>query len=150
MVLGSVVFALSAGFSAWIGPLTDHFSVEGLRSQFLLGLTLGIVWSPCVGPTLGAASVLAAQGRDLVQVAVTMLLFAVGTTIPLLLLGLLSREALLRWRGRMLATGNGGKAILGVVLLATGALLLSGLDKPIEVVVLDALPAWLNEFATRF
>lgn len=73
----------------------------GLAGQFGVGVLLGAVWTPCIGPTLGAASALAAQGRDLVQVAVTMLLFAIGTAIPLLLLGLLSREAMLRWRGRM-------------------------------------------------
>jgi cytochrome c-type biogenesis protein len=37
----------------------------GLSGQISVGLLLGAVWSPCVGPTLGAASVLAAQGRDL-------------------------------------------------------------------------------------
>jgi cytochrome c-type biogenesis protein len=121
-----------------------------LAGQFGVGVLLGAVWTPCIGPTLGAASVLAAQGRDLVQVAVTMLLFAIGTAIPLLLLGLISREALLRWRGRMLATGKGGKTVLGVVLVTTGAILLSGLDKPIEAAILNAMPAWLSEFPTRF
>ncbi len=109
MVLGSVVFALSAGFSAWIGPLTDHFSVEGLRSQFLLGLTLGIVWSPCVGPTLGAASVLAAQGRELVQVALTMAAFGVGASLPLIGLGVVSRQITSRWRGSLLVMGQRAK-----------------------------------------
>jgi cytochrome c-type biogenesis protein len=33
---------------------------EGAAGQFGLGVLLGAVWSPCVGPTLGAASLLAA------------------------------------------------------------------------------------------
>ncbi len=45
---------------------------RGLAGQFGVGLILGMVWTPCVGPTLGAASALAAQGRDLVQVSLTM------------------------------------------------------------------------------
>jgi cytochrome c-type biogenesis protein len=36
------------------------------------------VWSPCVGPTLGAASILAAKGETLGQVALTMIAFGVG------------------------------------------------------------------------
>lgn len=134
----------------WVQRRFDGKERSGLAGQFGLGLLLGAVWIPCVGPTLGAASVLAAQGRNLGQVTLTMLLFAIGSAIPLLLLGILSREVLLRWRGRMLATGQGGKTVLGVVLLATGALLLSGLDKPLETVILSAMPEWLNEFATRF
>jgi cytochrome c-type biogenesis protein len=56
----------------------------GLRGQFGVGVLLGAVWSPCVGPTLGATSVLAAQGRSLGLVALTMLSFGVGSAIPLI------------------------------------------------------------------
>ena len=115
-----------------------------------LGLLLGVVWSPCVGPTLGAASVLAAQGRDLGQVALTLLMFAVGTSFPLLLLGLLSREGLTRWHGRLIATGKVGKMALGLVLITTGALILSGFDKSLEAVLVRILPQWLTELATGF
>jgi cytochrome c-type biogenesis protein len=99
---------------------------------------------------LGAASVLAAQGRDLGRVALVMLAFAIGTALPLLGLGLLSREALLRWRGRMLAAGTNGKRALGLVLLATGVFILTGLDKPLEAALLQATPAWITEVGTRF
>ena len=41
-----------------------RLSPAGLGGQFAIGLILGAVWSPCVGPTLGAASVLASQGKS--------------------------------------------------------------------------------------
>ena len=44
----------------------------GLAGQAAIGVLLGLVWSPCVGPTLGAATVLAAQGENLTMVAFTM------------------------------------------------------------------------------
>jgi cytochrome c biogenesis protein CcdA len=144
-------FAVAAGpIGHWAGERFGTPEQGGLSGQFGVGALLGAVWTPCVGPTLGAASVLAAQGRDLVEVVLTMLLFAIGTVIPLLLLGLLSREALLRWRGRMLATGKGGKTVLGVLVLSAGALLLTGLDRLIETAILNIMPGWLIEFATRF
>jgi cytochrome c biogenesis protein CcdA len=40
-----------------------------------------------VGPTLGTASLLTAQGRDLLQVVLTMFAFGVGAALPLLALG---------------------------------------------------------------
>src|SRR5712692_10574986 len=55
---------------------------SGTSGQFWVGVLLGAVWSPCVGPTLGAASLLAARGRDLPQVALTMFAFGVGAALP--------------------------------------------------------------------
>ena len=70
--------------------------------------------------------------------------------LPLLLLGLLSRETLLRWRARLDAAGKTGKIAMGVILAAVGALIISGLDKKIETVLVDLSPAWLTELTTHF
>ena len=143
--------ALAAGpISDWTQSRAGGFSTGGLGGQFTLGLLLGAVWSPCVGPTLGAASLLAARGENIGAVALTMVAFGLGAALPLLLLGLLSREALLRWRERLLAAGKGGKAVLGALLIAIGVLLLSGLDKKLETMLVDASPAWLTKLTTRF
>src|SRR5713101_8216494 len=62
-------FALAANrVSSVIAPVSTGVSGNSLGGQFLLGVTLGLVWSPCVGPTLGAASLLAARGHALPQV----------------------------------------------------------------------------------
>ena len=143
--------AVAAGpVSNWAQNRTGGIATNGLGGQFSLGLLLGAVWSPCVGPTLGAASLLAARGEHIGSVMLTMAAFGLGAALPLLLLGLLSRQALLRWRGRLLAAGNGGKALLGTMLLAVGVLILSGVDKKLESVLVDASPAWLNALTTRF
>jgi cytochrome c-type biogenesis protein len=79
-----------------------------------------------------------------------MLAFGIGAVLPLLAIGTMSREALARWRGRLLAAGSGGKVLMGIVLVAVGALILAGLDKRIEAVLVEASPAWLTELTTRF
>jgi cytochrome c-type biogenesis protein len=99
---------------------------------------------------LGAASVLAAQSKDLDSVAITMLAFGFGAAAPLLALGLLSSEALARWRGRLISAAQGGKYALGVLLLAFGILIVSGLDKKLETVLVNTSPAWLSALTTRF
>jgi cytochrome c-type biogenesis protein len=118
--------------------------------QFWIGVLLGAVWSPCVGPTLGAASLLAAQGRDLGQVGLVMFVFGVGASLPLLALGLVSREAMLRWRHRLASAGQGMKAALGGVFIAIGILVLTGLDKLVETALVEASPQWLTDLTTRF
>jgi cytochrome c-type biogenesis protein len=144
-------FALAAGpVGNWTEQRFGGFSTTGLGGQFAVGLLLGAVWSPCVGPTLGAASVLASQQSQLGSVACTMLAFGIGAALPLVLLGFVSREAMLRWRTRMLAAGQRGKLVMGVVLTATGLLIVSGADKAIETALVEASPMWLNELTTKF
>jgi cytochrome c biogenesis protein CcdA len=144
-------FALAAApVSNWAGGYADNFTPGDLAGQFGLGLLLGAVWSPCVGPTLGAASVLAAKGENLPQVALTMLAFGIGAALPLLLLGILSREALMRWRSRLMEGGKAGKTVLGLVLVAVGLLVATGLDKRLEAILVEASPDWLTQLTTQF
>lgn len=144
------VAAAAGPASNWFEGTFGGFSTAGLGGQFALGLLLGAVWSPCVGPTLGAASILAAQGKDLLAVALTMLAFGIGAALPLLLLGTFSREAILARRTRLLSAGQGGKMLLGGLLLVVGLGVLFGLDKQIEAALVAASPAWLTELTTRY
>ena len=83
-------------------------------------LVLGFVWSPYVGPTLGAASTLASPGRDLGQITLPMLLFGLGAGTPLLVIASSSRSALTRTRGRLLALGQLGQWVPGAVCRVAG------------------------------
>jgi cytochrome c biogenesis protein CcdA len=158
MILIGVVLAVPAlqvRLAAAGGPISDvverrfgAVSTRGLQGQFALGLLLGAVWSPCVGPTLGAASVLAAQGHDLGRVGVTMALFGVGAGLPLIALGALSRRALLGWRERLMAGGKWAKSALGVALASIGLLIATGLDKSLEAALVAASPDWLTRLTT--
>jgi len=144
-------FALAAGsLSNWTESWYGGISTEGLGGQFTLGVLLGVIWIPCVGPTLGAASLLAAQGKSLGQVALTMVMFGLGAALPLMLLGLASREAFARWRGRLLSAGSAGKAVMGAILVVTGLLIVTGYDKAIETILVEASPEWLTRLTTRF
>ena len=132
------------------GGLLGRVSGAGWGGQFAVGAVLGMVWSPCVGPTLGAATTLASQGRHLSRIALLMLIFGLGAGTPLVLVGTLSREAAARLRGRMMVAGERGKWLLGGVLLLLGLAILTGWDKAFEAWVLDHSPQWLTDLTTRF
>src|SRR5215469_7921235 len=159
VMLGAVLIfpPLQSRFALASGPIANwtdrHFGSErgsGYAGQFWVGVLLGAVWTPCVGPTLGAASLLAAQGRDLPQVALTMFVFGLGAALPLLALGMLSRQSLMRWREQLFSAGYGLKMALGLVFVAIGVLVLSGFDKAIETALVNASPQWLTDLTTRF
>ena len=120
----------------------------GLWGQALIGALLGIVWAPCVGPTLGAAVALAAEGKDLGEAALTMAAFGLGISTVLIVIAFAARGALVRWRGRMMAAGGRGKAVLGILLLMVGIAILTGVDRRIEAFALDHLPDQVTEWST--
>lgn len=128
----------------------SRLNLDGLRGQFVIGLALGVVWSPCVGPTLGVAIVLASQGSHLPQVALLMGVFGVGAAMPVVGLAYLSRAAMMKVRGKLIQAGKAGKTVLGIIMVAIAVLILSGADKPLEAWLVDMSPAWLTALTTRF
>jgi len=159
MVFGAILllpqlqerFAVAvSGLSSGGQALLSRVTLDGLPGQFVLGLLLGLVWSPCVGPTLGAAITLASQGESLAQITLVMAIFGIGASLPLILLGLASRQALARWRGRLLEAGRRGKQMLGGIMLVLGIAILTGGDKVFEAWILGIAPDWLVRLTTSY
>lgn len=111
--------------------------------QFGVGALLGIVWLPCVGPTLGAAIALASMGQSMGMAFLVMLAYGVGTAGVLLFAGVVSGRLLARWRTRAITTGGFGKRLLGTSLLVLGLLVLTGVDKVLEAFAVNVMPAWI-------
>jgi cytochrome c-type biogenesis protein len=141
-----VALPLASRAQGWI----ERFQPVGLQGQFVLGLLLGAVWSPCVGPTLGAAATLAARRQDLFQVAALMIIFGFGAALPMLLIGTLSREVMTRWGGSMAQTGKAGKRVLGVLMVVLAVSILTGIDRSIETALVAWSPEWLTNITTLF
>jgi cytochrome c biogenesis protein CcdA len=122
----------------WGGRSQAALEQYGLAGQAGIG----------VGPTLGAATVLAAQGDDLGQVALVMAAFGCGIASVLLLIGLAARSVISRWRGRMMKAGHGGKQALGALVVVVGLLIFTGTDHLIEGWVVSNSPDWLINLTT--
>jgi cytochrome c biogenesis protein CcdA len=133
---------------AWAGERQRAFDDSGLWGQAAIGGLLGLVWSPCVGPTLGAAIALAAQGQELSRVALTMAAFATGIAAVLLFVALLGRSLLQRMKHGLAANAKIAKILLGAMLLVVSILITSGLDRTIEAQFVQAAPDWLVQLTT--
>ncbi len=84
------------------------------------------------------------------MVALTMLFFGLGSAVPLIALGLISREAMMRARHRLLSTGTTGKTVLGGILIASGSLILFGLDHALEAWFVRVAPSFLLDLSGRY
>lgn len=130
--------------------LLARITGDGLTGQFLVGSVIGIVWSPCIGPTLGAATTLASQGKSVPQIFLLMFIFGIGAAAPLVVLGSLSRSRFVAIRGRLLSAGHLGKQMFGLLLVGTGILIATGVDRSLEAWLLNHSPEWLTRLTTRF
>ncbi len=137
----------TAGLAAGADNHMNAVDAGSLWGQFLGGLLLGIVWSPCIGPTLGGAIALASQGENLGYVTLIMVFFAMGVSTLIIGLGLGAREAI-RSRAQMLRSlAERSKPILGVTFILVGAMLFFGLHHYIEGWLLDVMPIWLQDLS---
>jgi cytochrome c biogenesis protein CcdA len=129
----------------------SNVSGDGWTGQYTIGLLLGIVWAPCVGPTLGVAIAAASQGQNLGSSFLIFLIYGLGVATSILAFAYGSRKALGDRRAMLGVLGvlaKYGKPLFGAALLGVGLMVLTGLDKMIEIAVLDALPAGFFDFTT--
>jgi cytochrome c-type biogenesis protein len=144
-------FAIAmSGVSGAGNSLLSKVTIDGLLGQFLIGILLGLVWTPCVGPTLGAAITLASQGKDLGKIVLVMAVFGLGAGLPLAILGALSRGAMMRVKGKLGNAGKFGKQLLGGFLIVISILVMTGQDKVLEAFLLLYSPDWLTDLTTAF
>ena len=59
-------------------------SRQGMLGGFVLGTTLGLVWTPCAGPVLGSILTVVATSRDTAWASVLLVVYAIGAAIPML------------------------------------------------------------------
>lgn len=152
----SVVLLLLMGATLLIPKLSDtlafllarltsraaNVQIEGSSApmQFVIGVSLGLVWLPCVGPTLGTAIALASTGQSMPMAFAVMLSFGIGTAIPLVLLGYFSGKKL----ATIKSSGKLGKTILGATLVFLALIILTGVDRVLEAWALEILPDWVT------
>lgn len=142
--------ALTASFAARADGQMDRLDHNGHRGQFVGGMLLGAVWSPCIGPTLGGAIALASQGENLGYVTLIMVFFALGVSTIILALGLGAQSALRNRTAALRGLAEKSKTILGVTFVLVGLMLYFQFHHVIEAWALDVMPIWLQDLSVRF
>ncbi|MFU7529432.1 cytochrome c biogenesis CcdA family protein [Qipengyuania sp. ASV99] len=152
-----IVPQAQAALSAAAAPLAnfgnrrlERVGGAGWQGQFAIGMLLGLVWAPCVGPTLGVAIAAASQGKDLTASFLIFLTFALGVAVSILAFAYGSRAAMGERRKVLGRLAHYAKPLFGGALMLVGVMVLTGFDKVIESALLDLLPDSVIAFTTRF
>lgn len=96
---------------------------DGRWSGLLLGLSLGLVWIPCVGPMLSGVLAMVAAKGSLAAGVLLLLVYSLGFAVPMLAVGYGSQA--LRQRIRLVASHPiAVRWVSGLLLVAFGVLIL--------------------------
>lgn len=146
-VLGGRFALATAGLATRADAAMTATASGGLGGQFLGGMLLGGVWSPCIGPTLGAAIAMASQGQNLLRAGTIMLAFALGVSTLIVLIAYGARHWLRRNMGRMRAFSERSKPVLGAAFILIGVGLWFRINHAIDAWMIENLPAWLVDLS---
>ena len=138
-----LVPALSAAYersTARIPALGARMAHPGVVGGLVTGVGLGLVWTPCAGPILGAVTSLAVTAPGSAATAALVVAYALGAGLPLLAIALGGRTALARLKLRS-ASPWAGRA-LGALVLVTAGLMAIGADTAITADLTSAVPDW--------
>lgn len=118
-----IVPALSKLLEGFVSKLSGQVGGNvqqgsGFGGGFILGLALGIIWSPCAGPILAAIATLAALGKVSTMVIAITISYIIGVGIPLLLFAYGGQIVVKKTRFLSSQTGR-IQQIFGVILLIT-------------------------------
>ena len=72
--------------SVRIGGFGGHSAAsrQGVIGGFVLGTTLGLVWTPCAGPVLGSILTVIATSKDTAWASLLLIVYAIGAALPML------------------------------------------------------------------
>lgn len=114
---------------------------QGFGGGVLLGISLGLIWTPCVGPILASVIALALTGTVSGIAVVITLAYATGTAIPMLLImygskGLMAKMPVLRQNSAKI------QKVFGIVMIGVAVAIFLGWDRQFQTWILDRFPGY--------
>ena len=121
---------------------------EGFIGGVVLGVSLGFVWTPCVGPILASVLTLAATSTITLELILITLAFSIGTSLPMLGIAYGGRHVIetlpyLRKRSEMI------QKVFGVLIILTALMIFFNLDRAFQTYILEKFPQY-GEGLTQF
>ncbi len=123
----------------------SRFSPSTNRSGFvggcIVGLSLGLIWTPCVGPILASVISLALTGSVSSAAFFITLAYALGTGLPMLAITYGGQHLLTRSSWLLSHTQHIQK-VFGVIMIITGVAIYLNIDRQFQTWLLETFPEY--------
>ncbi len=113
----------------------------GFGGGLLIGLSVGLLWTPCVGPILASVISLALTGTVTLDAFLITLSYALGTAIPMFLIILGGQNALRRVPFLLRNLANIQKGF-GVIMVLTAIAIFFNFDRTFQTIILKSFPQY--------
>lgn len=122
---------------------------QGFGGGLITGLSLGIVWVPCIGPVLATVATLAAVGSLSLMSLLIAFAYALGTGLPLYFIAVSGSQFTNKLN--FVKTQNQKiRQIFGLIILTTSLFIWTGADRAFQAWTLTNLPQSWTQLSVNF
>ncbi len=125
-------------FSSLLGSSSKR---QGFSGGLLIGFSLGLLWTPCVGPILASVITLALTGSVSGGAFLITLAYSLGTALPMLAIMYGGRNLLNKAPG-LLKNSVAIQKVFAVIMIITAVLIYFNLDRKFQVYILEKFPSY--------
>lgn len=139
LIIPQVQTFIEIFFSKVSGRFSPKQQQDGFLAGVIVGLSLGLLWTPCVGPILASVITLALTGSVTTTAFFITLSYSLGTALPMLLITYTGRSLFQKvpW---LLSQTKRIQQGFGVVMILTALALMFNIDRKFQVWVLQTFP----------
>src|SRR3989339_1055029 len=128
-------------FSKLAGFIPSNQNRTGFGGGLLIGFSVGLLWTPCVGPILASVISLAITGTVTFDAFLITLAYSLGTAIPMFLIILGGQNALSRVPWLLSRLGHIQK-LFGVLMILTAIGIFFNVDRRFQTFILNTFPKY--------
>ncbi|MBI4097238.1 MAG: cytochrome c biogenesis protein DipZ [Candidatus Levybacteria bacterium] len=128
-------------FSRLAGFMPTSQNRTGFGGGLLIGFSVGLLWTPCVGPILASVISLAITGTVTFDAFLITLAYSLGTAIPMFLIMLGGQNALRKVPWLLANTGRIQK-VFGVLMILTAIGIFFNVDRRFQTYFLTTFPQY--------
>lgn len=111
----------------------------GFWGGFVVGLSLGLVWTPCVGPILASVISLSFTGTVTNTALLIIIAYSIGTAIPMFIIMYSGRKLLSSHPG-LLRNSVSIQKTFGIIMIITAIGIFFNLDRKFQSYILEKFP----------
>ncbi|MDC7223697.1 MAG: cytochrome c biogenesis protein DipZ [Spirochaetales bacterium] len=155
MRIAALVIILSFGILLVVPPLQKRFELfasrlvggqsgtqkNGFGGGVLVGSSLGLIWTPCVGPIMASVIGLAVTRQVDGGAVLIILAYALGTSIPMFAIMWGGRSLLARFP-KLTSQTDKIQRIFGVLMIGVGLSIAFGWDRDFQTLILKTFPSY--------